>query len=523
MKVKEIFDFSNLKKLKIIAGKDGLEKRISAVSVIDAPDGFKWLNGGEFVITTAYIAKDSLEDLKDLIIKAKENGAVAFGIKIDRYIKSFPDKVIKAADELAFPIIDIPNYLSFAEIINTILTSLINKQAYELTISEKIHKSFTDLVIKGGDTQEIIDNLQEILNKSVAFYDNYFKKVYIGSDSEEFRDNIKKLSLEEILCNYRSYPLNIKNKVYGYIITIDNKAVTIDKYEEIALEHAVTVLILDIQKKISRYQIQTKYRTRLIQDIIFNNINSYEEVKKRASLYNWFFDKAMRVLIVDIDDFKEKYFENRDEHLKNKREEIFNISIKFLKNHLEVFYTTFSDKIIFLVKIDKPEIRFNDKLKKTSAQLRKKIKSETGFTVILGIGSQKNNVMDIYLSFEEAKKAVKLGRKIYGGDHTVFYKDLGVYKLFDKISKSELKRYYQTYIGKIQKYDCKNNTDLLLTLETLIENDWNMKASAERLYIHYNTIKYRVKRINKILNINTNDPHQKFNINLAVKAKNMLD
>lgn len=60
--------------------------------------------------------------------------------------------------------------------------------------------------------------------------------------------------------------------------------------DRITVEHASTVLKLNIQKEISNHQMEQKYRGEFIQDLLLNNIRTVEEANNRATLYGWKMD-----------------------------------------------------------------------------------------------------------------------------------------------------------------------------------------------------------------------------------------
>ena len=69
MTISDFLKLPNFTDLRLLAGKDGLLSEVTNVTVVDTPDGTNWLNGGELVITTAYMLheeKDLLEFLRTL-------------------------------------------------------------------------------------------------------------------------------------------------------------------------------------------------------------------------------------------------------------------------------------------------------------------------------------------------------------------------------------------------------------------------------------------------------------------------
>ncbi|GMG95383.1 PucR family transcriptional regulator [Tepidimicrobium xylanilyticum] len=389
-------------------------------------------------------------------------------------------------------------------------------------MSERIHKSFTQIVIEGRGTNHIVETLYGILNRNVVFKDLVFNRIYIVSKSNKFKDDIENLSLDSMLGKYFNYPVQIGSSIYGYIIVDESKDTnSLEDLDKITIEHASTVIKLNIQKEISNRQIEQKYRDEFIQDLLLNNIRTIEEANNRAALYGWKMDRGLVCVIVDIDDYKKRFLSlEKTKGLEEERDIIFRlITAKMKKKFYKCFYTTYSDSIVYLIEPDvSPMKDFFIKLERVSEEIRKEIRENSQFTATIGIGSYKESVIDIYISFIEAQKAVRIGRTIYGGDNTHVYDDLGVYRmLFDISQGEEANNFCSQYLEKLIDYDRKNNCEYMETLRCLVENDWNLKKTAEDLFIHYNTMKYRFNKISEIINLNLNNREEKFMIELCLK------
>ena len=526
--IENMLKIESLSELKILAGYTGLQREVSSVSVIDAPDVNNWVKGGEFFITTGYCMKDDPKKIEELIVEINKSGASAFGIKLNRFIDVLPDSALEMANKLSFPIIQIPEHCTFIDIINPTLLAIINEQAKKLQYSENVHNSFTQLVINGADTQKIVKTLREILKIDVAFYGTYYENVYIEAYSDKFSNDIKSLNLDEILLKYNHYGIDIDKKNYGYIIISNNRLIY--EYDEIAIEHASTVLKFQKQKKISNMQVESRYRSEFVRDLIINNIKNSEEVENRAEFYGWNFSKGIVSIIVDIDDFKMQYLKMDDKEkihtLEDTKLIIFELANKIMKKYFnQVVYTTFSDNIVFLViPLCEDKIEFFKQLKKICEEICASIFRENTFTVIIGIGNYTSSVMNIYKSYENARSAVKLGRTIYKCNRVIFYDELGLYKLLASIYKSnDAKEFYLSNLGKLIEYDMKNKTDLLSTLNYIVQNNWNLRATSKDMYVHYNTTKYRFNKIIDLINADLRNPEQRINIAISLKLMEMAE
>ncbi|WP_042349926.1 helix-turn-helix domain-containing protein [Bacillus massiliigorillae] len=89
------------------------------------------------------------------------------------------------------------------------------------------------------------------------------------------------------------------------------------------------------------------------------------------------------------------------------------------------------------------------------------------------------------------------------------YATLGIYQYVQTLYHNRTTNIFQQNIKELFKYDEKNSTNLIETLQTYLEHDANPYDTASKLHLHVNTIHYRLKRISSIANINVKDPLQK--------------
>ncbi len=303
--VKDILNNPYFCDFKILAGESALNKRVSSITVMDAPDPFPWSKGGEIVLSSGYIFKVHFNEFSEIIMKMHRAGIAALFIKVKRFFNQLPKEILTLADEVGLPIIEVPLQMVFTEVINPALAQIIDIQSEALKISEKINSTFTDLVINNEDTKSIINALSVLLNEDILYYDINFQRTYYSCSIEMISEKFKDFNLNEVLEKHHYYTIGINKEVYGYIIYFKFKEDDIEKDNYDALSHANTALILDVQKKISSMQIEDRHKNEFVQDIIMNNIKYKEKANKRAEIYGWDFSRPICVMVVDIDNFKD--------------------------------------------------------------------------------------------------------------------------------------------------------------------------------------------------------------------------
>lgn len=129
---------------------------------------------------------------------------------------------------------------------------------------------------------------------------------------------------------------------------------------------------------------------------------------------------------------------------------------------------------------------------------------------------------DLHRSFYEARIALTLPR-LLGKSHFVQkFSDLGFYFPIFCQSLGDIKKYCLQTLGKIIEHDEKTDGELLPTLRKLLDSSVNMKSTADSLFIHVNTLYYRVNKIQELLDIDFSDMDSRVNLFIAIKVWDTL-
>ena len=528
MTISDFLNLPNFSDLNLLAGARGLDRELTNVTVVDTPDGTNWLNGGEFVITTAYMLHEE-KDLLEFLQVLHEKQAAGVGIKENRYITTIPEAALKMADELNLPLISVPEAYPFVDIINPVLTQIISRQSLLLTQANKIHKEFLGLAINNNSVPEILKTLSSITRMPCAFIDTHFRNIFFSDESSSLMQKLQDADIEnitsEFLEQYDYYTVANKNEQFGFLLFEKGCLQTQENGNmQTALEYASIVLILHIQVQIANQQMAEKYKASFLEDLLTNNVKTDVEIHNRARLYGWDFTNGGLAAVVDINNIK-KYFTDRldsntNRMLEEATEIIFRHSIQEMHQTFpQSKYFRQSDLIVFIISMPEDSREtLPEQLEQTFRRLQSRLKMVSPFTITLGIGQYYENIRDISKSYSEARVAINLGYSLQWFDRILFYNRLGLYRLLAPVMNSpESEELCIQYIQPLEDYDRKYHGELLPTLQEILQNGWNLKESAAGLYIHYNSIKYRYSKICKVLNLDLADHNNRSLVEIAMK------
>lgn len=197
--VNEARSFGGLKKCRLIAGKEGLNRVIRCVDAMEIPDISEWLQPGEFLVTTGYVLKDDEEALVRVVEALAEKEGSGLAVKT-RFIGKISKLAVKKAEELAIPIFEMPADMPTIDLteplVRRIIAGDLKKASRELSGEQLWHQQanfYTELV------------LGSISSEKEALYRAQFLKwprppfCLIVLDMDDFREQVENIEEVEIL------------------------------------------------------------------------------------------------------------------------------------------------------------------------------------------------------------------------------------------------------------------------------------------------------------------------------------
>lgn len=142
--------------------------------------------------------------------------------------------------------------------------------------------------------------------------------------------------------------------------------------------------------------------------------------------------------------------------------------------------------------------------------------------VYLGIGSQMKDLGQVYLSYKRAKAAILMAMQFELP--IVFFEDMGVYQiLFSIEDKQILIEMYHRLLQPLIDYDQKHHGELEKTLFYYLIYGESQITMAKNLYMHRNTINYRMNKIKELLNCQLDTFEEKVPYMLSYYIKKILE
>lgn len=311
--------------------------------------------------------------------------------------------------------------------------------------------------------------------------------------------------------SYASYPL-IGSELDGFIFLFLTQKPWSNTMARI-LEQSALVLLIALKQEREIQQTHLKYKDEFIHDLLYNNFENKEVLIQRGKTLGLDFSHPHVLAVVGFDDEEFLEAEKILEHLKillqSALKRYWNNAIVARRGTYLVIFLPFMKKATFSELKGEIDALFRKVKKYVYNRLEK--------TFSVGIGHLYSTADELFRSYQEAKTALELGRFFTKIDELTYFDELGIFGLLYKIGEWELKKFCYSLLEPILEYDRKNEGQLLETLKIYFQSNADINTTAEKLYVHVNTLRYRLKKIEELLGLDLNLLDVQLNLFVALR------
>lgn len=408
--------------------------------------------------------------------------------------------------------------------LNQIQALLLEQQKNEVAFSHIL-----SLLVHRNPLHDAVNMASTFLSRSLVITDLSFKVIDYSTDtpvtdplwisnigrgycSREFISAISELlPLDAMPSDESPFPVNCgastENKLcsclmyeghhIGYLILLDNeKGLLPYHYEYLPRIASLFVEFLRMQPGFDNYL------TGVIAGILINMLEGEDpqSCKQRLFATRWDFPSAMRCFIFVP--------ENTSTHTQ-----------AFLEKCLNELFPTgqiFSYGMFVIALLSADGLSIIQNLSLTDDILC--------YSNEIGVSIPFNDIADFPNMFRQSACACHLSHQIPNEGKLCMYEEYRFYDLLHSCSdKTLLEQNIHSSFGILNAYDLKKNSTLLNTLKCFLSNDMNAKKTADELFLHRNTLKYRLDKIQDLTGINFDDPETKFQLELSSRINLLLN
>ncbi|GAA5155543.1 MULTISPECIES: PucR family transcriptional regulator [Amycolatopsis] len=151
---------------RVVAGAEGLDKRVRWVHVAEVADIGHLLKGGELVLTTGIALPDDPAALAKYVDGLAEAGVVGLVVELVRHWSGgLPPSLIAAADRTGLPLITLSRETQYVAVTETVHGLIVDAQVAELRAAEQVHQVFTELTVAGAEPADVLREVARLTER----------------------------------------------------------------------------------------------------------------------------------------------------------------------------------------------------------------------------------------------------------------------------------------------------------------------------------------------------------------------
>ena len=534
--VAELLAIPRFSNLRLLTDPLNAEIPVDSIEITETPDIAHYIPEHTFILSTAMVYKDNQGALLELIDSLVAKNAAGLGIKIGRFLDVIDPEVIAYADSLGFPIVEVPATMPLGRLMHQLLNLLWNTKTEQLSYALDIQKRFSASLMKDVSIARFIADFGQMVNTPIILL-NPFKKViahskhftrmskpaeyYIhqlgqtkGVFTGEKSGAIPIKDLHEKTSQISYYAIETSTYFPHYLVILNPEAIPYP-VSDFALEQAALVLSFMLYKN---QKVQESFED-LKSDFLTRMIEYQQSTKQEqkdwldlGKTYGLVKARHYRVIYGACEPTKET--KGKD---------------KYLKEESDLVYQWFSEQLPYRIK-DVCLFRLKgsnhfaifvqhkcDALEDHLIETANALTSRLPFRMAFGVGSVCESINDLASSYIEAKTAYEERRGQHDSSIVSFYHQRGMRSLFEKMSPEDIHYFCRTILKELAFPQEDATIELRKTLRAYLDYQCEITRTAKALFVHRNTIKYRIEQCQKLLGKNVHDPSISLDLRLALE------
>ncbi|WP_018305148.1 PucR family transcriptional regulator [Desulfitobacterium hafniense] len=555
--IQDVLNADVFQNYNVLAGENGLLREVTTITIAEVPDAAKWLRGGELVCSTAFFISNTGLEQSEWVESLIINGASALAIKTSRFLGVLPQSIIECANNHNFPIIELDHEVTWPAIIESFMDYVTNQRIKIMQLIEDVQRDLINLVLENNTIQTLVNKISELVGNTIIIEDaklnviavsnvegdiqsnldspvfkarinehfrqnvlrsNFYKAVKMGEKKEHLEINLN-LPHSEKIRNYM-FPIFSNKTIYGFISLLESQQIY-SSTDLMVLKNSSTAIALQLMKQYLNQQTYRKKNLALIEDIIHGRIHTQIVFE-----YDFLNINLANPMVAVLMDYAEPNLENN--YFWERSEDLITMTIrKHLYKHFNQVIIGNNGSLFTLLvsfqpnQIEKVNSLVKEAVEHALAELAKQF-GEDKFSI--GIGGAYPQPELVEKSFKEAKTALSVAKKckIRRGN-VLLFEEIGIHRIIFMVQDTaKIREFCDDLLLELKKYDEKNSDVLLETLHEFLLCDCVVKETAKKMFVHPNTVTYRIKKIKQLLKHDLALPEFKMAYLFALEANDFL-
>lgn len=513
----------------LLAGAAGLDRVVRFLNVMTVPDIVRWTKPDELLITTSYPLPRQAAQLCDLIERLGARGVSALAVKLNEYLPQLPRRVVTLADQIGLPLISIPEDTPIDDLLAESFSLLVTRGTVARADSHEIHENLLKVVLSGGGLGALVHELSGLLGGAVVAVVDAGGKVRAtagamaglpGEWCTGWGDGPPVVGARGVAALAQVRAGNID---HGWVLVADTGR-QLPEIAGVAIEHGAVIAALEMTRDLAVLTVERQFAYEALRDLLTAPVSDCVENAERAVRFGWELDRTVAVLVADLRGGRPV----RQPGKSAGRPPPAGTRTELSPGRaLDVWLGTVRDadaraavagSSLELVAVVDAAIGPEQLARKASDE----IVARCGWRLLVGVSKPCLGTAELPRGYQEARTALRVAIQLASDDPASSYAALGLYRLFSELERHEIELFVHETFGPLLDLPPTTRDELMTTLEVILEERVNLAEAARRLHYHYNTMRYRIAKLEQLVGNFTGDPGTRVALEVAVHAARFL-
>src|SRR5689334_8524294 len=287
-----------------------------------------------------------------------------------------------------------------------------------------------------------------------------------------------------------------------------------------ALERAAIVGALVITRQDAVSTVENKYRGDFLRDVFLRRAGDPPYVAEHAAGFGWDLRRPLVVVVAELDPATKD--ESTSQARRRQWQERFAAAWRMVTEQQAPASPSvdFGNEVVTLLPVDDATGSGPPGAQVVTRAVRAVAGDKGGGRRSFSVGVSRiaDSVADLPDAFAQAERAVSTGRRIRGPGSTTHFDQLGVHRLIALVpERAELESFTRDVLGPLAE-PTEEAASLRETLQKLLDTNFNVAEAARLQFFHYNTMRYRLGKLERLLGPVSTDPDLRLDVAVALRV-----
>jgi purine catabolism regulator len=505
LSVRDLLDLRGLQ-LTLVAGKKGTDRNVRWVHVSELDDPTPWLKGGEVLLTTGMGVGSSPARQKAYVRRLADAGIAALGLSVGHTYRKVPKAMLDTAEQLDFPLVEIPYQVQFIAITEAIASRLLAEQYNQLQRAVEAQQGLTRALLEGEGVKGVANALATVIHGWALVLDLHGQPLAttsrdagqraerIWTELRESRPEGTGFSLTVVDEGHHVWiqPIGAQGRVEAFLAV--GKPEVLTPFDRIVAGHALSLFAIELSKERAVADAERRLQGDFFEALVAGSLSDRESSRglarfglaRDAKVYVMAFEGGE---VEDLAWAAEDYFSRLGGG--------FLISPNATMVHVLLGADDALD----------PKAISEDLTKRSHADVR------AGFSSVVPVG-------EVSRGLREARYALQVCRLEQWT--AAGFGDLGTYRLLLSMAEPDaLRAFADSLLAPLDAYDNDHGGELIPSLRSFLEHNARWETAAAELFVHRHTLRYRMRKVEELTGRKLSSSFDRMEFWLALRAREL--